>query len=219
MLLFLRGELVKGIIYPRVDTAGLDQARQAGEFLRNKYESANAIVLGVNALFDKLQFGPDSAETFEQALADLGLHLGFRAQRPEKLGVAGLDVLWGVGDRQYLLLPCKSEATVGTISKAYADQLSGSAAWFSQAYDHTCQAVPVIVHPAQTLDKLAAAPLHSRVITVAKLEGLKASAKNFILAAKDQLDNQAHLRAVLNSEKLLGPQIVSQHTLPVKAGS
>lgn len=206
----------RGIIYPRVDTAGMDQARQAAAFLRTKYGNPNAMVLGAKALFNRLEFGPDTADTFEEALKELGLHLGFRAQRPEKLGITGLDVLWGIGENQYLLLPCKSEATNPTISKSYTDQVNGSVTWFSQAYDHTCKATPVIVHPSQVVDKLGTAPVGMRVLTPEKLSALKIATENFIVGAKDKLDDVGHVRSILSAEKLTGTQIVSQFTVPAK---
>lgn len=206
-----------GITYARVDTVGLDQARQAAEFLRTQYGDGNAIVLGTNAILDHLHFGPDNAENFEQALMQLGRHLGFRTQRPEKLGIAGLDVLWGIGERRYLLLPCKSEATSTTISKDYADQVSGSATWFEGAYDHTCHAVPVIVHPSTQLDKFASAPAETRVMNEEKLGALKKAALAFVVAAKDNLEGGTqNIRALLSAERLLGNQLLDRFTLPVK---
>lgn len=207
---------LNGIVYPRVDTVGLDQARQAGEYLSKKYADGNAMILGVNALLDRLHFGPGTAEMFEEALKELGLHLGFRAQRPEKLGIAGLDVLWGIGQLRYALLPCKSEAVAATISKNYADQVSGSAAWFAGAYDQTCSAVPVLIHPSQTLDAMAAVPEDTMVLTAAKLEGLKSAVSSYVTAVKGRLDNTVHVRSNLEANNLLGTQIVGQHTLPVK---
>jgi hypothetical protein len=207
---------LKGIVYPRVDTVGLDQAKQSSEYLRATYTNGNALVLGVNALLDRLKFGPETADSFEQALMDLGLHLGFRAQRPEKLGIAHVDVLWGIGERRYLLLPCKSEATSPNISKTYGDQVSGAATWFTSAYDHTCQATPVIVHPSQIFDALAPFPPSTRVITAAKCEELKKAVQGFALSVKADLHNVQHVRAALDAGKLLGSQFTDQHTLPGK---
>jgi hypothetical protein len=93
---------------------------------------------------------------------DIGLHLGFSAQRPEKQGAGHLDVLWGIGQLEYLLLACKSGATAPTISKHYADEISGSVNWLRSAYDHTCQAVPVIIHPSEFMDATASMRKSSR---------------------------------------------------------
>jgi hypothetical protein len=147
---------------------------------------------------------------------DLGLHLGFRAQRPEKLGIAQVDVLWGIGERRYLLLPCKSEATSPSISKTYGDQLSGAAIWFGKEYDHTCQATPVIVHPSQIFDALAPYPTNTRVLASAKIEALKQSVLNYALSVKDHLTNIVHIRGALDAGKLLGSQFLAQHTLAAK---
>ena len=208
---------IRGIAYRRVDTVGMDQARQASAYLQATYTSANALVLGINGILDRLVFLPDTAEAFEQALMDLGLHLGFRAQRPEReAGGGGLDVLWGVGERKYLLLPCKNGATAEVISKDYTDEISGSVNWFVANYDHTCAATPVIVHPSMTLDPTAAPPLNMRVMTATQLDELRAASRAFALAVKDRLSEVAHVGDTLRIQTLLGSQIVQTYTVVPK---
>ncbi|WP_374390614.1 DEAD/DEAH box helicase family protein [Brevundimonas sp.] len=203
---------LRGVTYPRVDTAGMDQARQAAHYLTDKYKNSNALVIGMRGVLDRLRFGDDTAEDVEEALKELGLHLGFRSQRPEKLGIAYLDVLWGIGENHYLLLPCKSEATSPTISKAYTDQVSGSLTWFGETYDHTCKATAVIVHPSNIVDKAGTAPPGMRVLNAERLAVLKTAAENFVVAVKDKLDDVGSVRAALSYEKLLGSQIVGGHS-------
>ena len=208
---------MRGIAYRRVDTVGMDQARQASSYLRGAYPNANALILGMNGILDRLAFLPDTAEAFEQALMDLGLHLGFRAQRPEKeAGVGGLDVLWGIGERQYLLLPCKNGATAAVISKDYTDEISGSVNWFISNYDHTCSATPVMIHPSMTLASAAAPPPNMRVVTAAQLDGLRAASRAFALAVKDRLGEVVHVRETLHMQKLLGSQVVQAYTVVPK---
>lgn len=162
-------------------------------------------------------FVPDTSEAFEQALMELGLRLGFGAQRPEKeTGVGGLDVLWGIGERQYLLLPCKNGATADMISKDYTDEISGSVNWFVSNYDHTCSATPVIIHPSITLDPAAAPPPNLRVITATQLDALRAASQAFALAVKDRLNEVDHIGTNLRIQKLLGSQIVSEYTVVPK---
>lgn len=205
---------MKGIAYKRMDTAGLNQARQASLYLKEKYDGGNALVLGLNGLLDRLMFQADTAEPFEQSLMELGLHLGFRAQRPEKeTGVAGLDVLWGIGDREYLLLACKNGAETNSVSKHYSDEISGSVNWFCGTYDHTCSAIPVIVHRAQTLDQAAAPPPNLRILTETKLEALKKAAAAFGLAVKDRVDEVTQVREALRVNGLLGTQFVAGFTV------
>jgi hypothetical protein len=204
---------IQGIAYRRVETAGMDQALQAAQHLLALYPSGgNELVLGVNGLLDDLVFRPDGYEAFEQALMDVGLHLGLVAQRPEKNGAGHLDVLWGIGKLEYLLLACKSEATALTISKHYADEISGSVNWFLGAYDHTCQAVPVIVHPSDGMDAAASPPQGVRVMAADQLAALRDACRHFATSVKDRLGEPAHIRRALSANDLLGRQIVARYT-------
>ena len=82
---------IGGIAYKRVETRGMDQARQAAQFLTDTYGTdGNKLLIGINGVLGDLTFVPEESEDFEQALYDLGLHLGFRSQRPEKDGVRTL---------------------------------------------------------------------------------------------------------------------------------
>jgi hypothetical protein len=206
---------IEGIAYRQVDTAGMDQARQAAAYLLGVYpQGGNDLVIGINGLIDELAFIEDSHENFEQALMDIGLHLGFGAQRPEKQGAGHLDVLWGIGQREYLLLSCKSEATASTISQHYADEISGFANWFQSAYDHSCKAVPVIVHPSPTMDAEASPPPGTRVIAKDQLAALRSACRGFALSVKDRLSETAHVRFALTAHNLLGRQVVDHYSLP-----
>jgi hypothetical protein len=205
---------IEGIAYKHVDTFGMDQARQAAAFLRDTYGGdANALLLGLKGLLDDLVFVEEEAEAFEQALADLGHHIGFRAQRPEKEEAAHLDVLWGIGQGEYVLLPCKSGAVSPTISKRYSDEVSGSVNWFSTYYDHTFTAVPVIVHPSDILDSGASPPVGMRVMTGIQVGALRDAVRAFALAVKDRLDEPVHVRQSLSAQGLLGKQVVDRYTV------
>lgn len=202
-----------GIAYKRLDSAALDQAQQARTFLKATYpKGGNSVILGVNGLLDDLTLGEDGSEEFEQALMELGSHLGFRTQRPEKDGIWNLDVLWSIGNLEYVLFPCKSEATSATISKHYTDEVSGAINWFKGAYDHTCKPTAVIIHRSNVLDKLAAPPAGMRCISQHELNELKKACESFAIAVKDQLDDVAHLRSALASNGLLGGQFIQRYT-------
>ena len=71
---------IGGIAYKRVQTTGMDQARQAAQFLTDTYGTdGNNLLIGINGILGDLTFVPEESEEFEQALYDLGLHLGFRS--------------------------------------------------------------------------------------------------------------------------------------------
>ncbi|MGC7272855.1 hypothetical protein RA983_21205, partial [Mycobacteroides abscessus subsp. abscessus] len=90
-------------------------------------------------LLDALRFDPSqtAVEAFEQAFCNLGEHLGFAAQRPERDIGSGPDVLWALGDLRYWVIEAKSGATAGYIGKVYANQLTGSTLWFHRHYDNS----------------------------------------------------------------------------------
>ena len=205
---------IGGIAYKRVDTRGMDQARQAAQFLIDSYGTdGNKLLIGINGILGDLTFVPEESEEFEQALYDLGLHLGFRSQRPERDGVSNLDVLWGIGQSAYLLLPCKSGAVSATISKHYGDEVSGSVNWFAQNYDHTFNATPVIIHPSAQLDTLATPPANMRVMTAAQIEVLRDRARSFAQSIKDRLTEHAQVRYALSANNLLGEHFVQGNTI------
>lgn len=205
---------IGGIAYKRVETVGMDQARQAAQFLTDTYGTdGNKLLIGINGILGDLTFVPEESEEFEQALYDLGLHLGFRSQRPERDGISNLDVLWGVGQGSYVLFPCKSGAVSATISKHYSDEVSGSANWFAQHYDHTFNATPVVIHPSSNLDALATPPANMRVMTAAQIEVLRDRVRSFALSIKDRLAEHAQVRYALSANNLLGDHFVQNNTI------
>ncbi len=106
-------------------------------------------------------------------MEELGRWLGFEAQRPERDTGNGPDVLWALGELQYLVIECKSGATTDEISRKAIQQLSHSMDWFHEHYDTTCQPRPILVHPVASLAHNASAPERCRVVTAGHLEKLK----------------------------------------------
>ncbi|MEY9252337.1 hypothetical protein ABH989_006196 [Bradyrhizobium ottawaense] len=205
-----------GIAYKKIDTQGVDQAQLASEFLTSQYKTANALVIGVNAILEHLVFDEFGTDDFEESLMLVGKHIGFKAQRPEKEKTAKLDVLWAVGNQQYVLFPCKSGASSDAISKHYADQVSGNMNWFTQTYGPGCVGTPVIVHPSASLDKDAYAPNSTRVIDKEQLTKLREAVSAYAAGIKDTIDNPVQIRAHLNANKLLAAQFSEAFTLSIK---
>ena len=84
-----------GISYQKISADGVNQSVQAAKFLSSKYpDGGNSVVIGMNGILANLAFNELGSEEFEQSLMDLGLHLGFNAQRPEKEKTGKLDVMW-----------------------------------------------------------------------------------------------------------------------------
>jgi hypothetical protein len=60
-------------------------------------------------------------------------------------------VLWAIGSLRYLVIECKSGVTSDRIRRSDAAQLAHSMSWFTERYDQTCRATPVMIHPAAIL--------------------------------------------------------------------
>jgi len=179
-----------------------------------KYSSGgNAVIIGMNGILENLVFNELGSDQFEEALMEMGLHLGFHAQRPEKEKSGKLDVLWGIGIGQYILFPCKSSATAGSISKQYADQASGNMNWFTSTYGKGSKATTVIVHPATTLEPDAFPPDNTRVMGKDELGKFYAACVAFATAVKDDLQNVAKIKASLSANSLLGDLFLKQFTI------
>lgn len=157
------------------------QAQAASEFLTDRYDSANELVIGVGALLEQLVPDPNemSVPGFERSMRDLGKHLGFDAQRPEQELGRGPDVLWLLGDLSFLVIECKSGSESNVIFKTDMAQLSQSMDWFEETYDETCKATPLMIHPSRRLDDKASARTGSQIMTFAKLKDLRDAVEKF----------------------------------------
>lgn len=208
---------MEGIQYKRIEAQGLDQARQCAEFLFQKYKNANDLIITVNGLLAKLVYGlDDSYKDFENAMEELGRHLGFTVQRPEQMYNAGPDVLWAIGERQYILIACKNEANADVIFKRYANEISGDVNWFKSEYDQSCSCVPVVAHKFALFDKTASPPENTRVLTQEKKDELEQTVRTFVQSVKDKRDDMQVIREALKQHNLLGNSIVEHYFVPYK---
>jgi hypothetical protein len=206
-----------GIAYKKISTDGMNQSLQATKHLSEKYPSGgNAVVIGMNGIVENLVFSEIGSDPFEESLMELGLHIGFHAQRPEDEKLGKLDVLWGIGVGEYIMFPCKSAATTGAISKQYADQASGNMNWFASKYGKSSKGTIVIVHPATILAPDAFPPENTRVMGKDELAKLHSACASFATAVKDDLQNVAKIRASLSANYLLGDQFLQKFTVAPK---
>ena len=172
-----------GVEYHRLSSIA-DQARQATEYLTTRYSNGDEVIVGVAAILEDLIPDPNpvSVPNFEQAMHDLGLHLGFGAQRPERDTKEGPDVLWSLGKLAYLVIECKSGSTAESIWRHDAEQLSHSMDWFNEKYDQTSSATPVLIHNTNVLHKQASARSGATVITFDKLAKLRDAVRKYAAA-------------------------------------
>jgi hypothetical protein len=161
-----------GVSYRRI-SSGAVQAAQSANFLGATYPDVTSLRLGVDTMLDDLDLDPERVPEFEDAMARLGEHLGFAAQRPERDTGTGPDVLWAIGGLRYLVIEAKSGATADRIWRKDVEQLSHSMNWFGEQYDSTCEATPVLVHRTNLLEHNATPPPGTRVITEGRLRDLR----------------------------------------------
>ncbi|WP_445151374.1 helicase C-terminal domain-containing protein [Baekduia sp. Peel2402] len=173
------------------------QGKVAAAFLRETYDSPVQLILGVKELLADLVPSEDEAlvNPFEEAVLQLGLHLGFNSERPERDIGNGPDDLWSIGNNKYLVIECKSAALADEIPRRDIEQLGQSLDWFDNQFDNTMTATGIMIHPSRQLHAKATAPAGSKIITFAKLEQLRDTVTAFTRAiAKD--DNYKDADAV-----------------------
>jgi len=208
---------MEGVSYSRLSPAA-DQARAAAQYLAEQYPDRNSLIVGVQAVLDDLVLDPSHTSEFEDAMEQIAFHLGFTAQRPERDTGNGPDVLWSVGSLNYLVIECKSGATADQIWRSDVEQLAHSVNWFTEQYDTTCRATPVLVHKVSLLAKNASAPTGTRIITAGKLEELRNAIRSAATALGDA-GNWADPDAVaaqLSHNKLTGASLTARYTVAAR---
>jgi hypothetical protein len=152
-------------------------------------------------------------DPFERAVADLGTHLGFTTQRPERDFKRGPDGLWSFGNQSYAVIECKNAASAGFIRKTDLDQLSGSLSWFHEEYALPATALPVMIHPSNKVHHSGAAPAGCRVITAQTLPRLQDAVRGWAAALvdDDQYRNPDMVRQHLASRKLNGRNAIEAY--------
>ena len=207
-----------GITYQKL--SGSDhQAVAASDYLVQRYKDKVEIRMGIEALLEDLRFDPARTDEFERALVELALHIGLAAQRPEHDIGQGPDGLWALGHLKYWVIEAKSGATAKFIQKGYINQLAGSMNWFERQYDSTVTALPILIHPSDTLAKDASAPTGARVITEARMEALRSAIRDYAdaLVTAGRWDQSDDLNALLAGHKLRATDLFG-YTRAIKPG-
>ena len=175
---------LEGVSYSRLSPAA-DQARTAAEYLAAHYADRNELIVGVQAVLEDLVFDPERTDEFEDMMEQLAAHLGFTGQRPERDTNNGPDVLWSTGSLNYLVIECKSGVITDRIRRHDAAQLAQSMSWFTEHYDQTCRATPVMIHPVAVLAADATTPPGTRIITADRLDRLRTAIRRTAIALGD----------------------------------
>jgi hypothetical protein len=207
---------LEGIQYAKLQQFIGSQAVQASGFLTQKYNNnSNKYILGINKLLEQLIFKPESAPVFEEACKELAFYLGFSAQRPEAEFKKGPDVLWEVGNLEYLVIECKNGATAPTINKHDCNQLNGSIVWFEEKYDSSCRFTPVMIHPYTVFEYASSPNRYIRIINTDKLELLKSRVHGFAkaLAAHGSFSDTKKIDELLDTYSLKASTFVQEYTV------
>jgi hypothetical protein len=207
----------QGIAYVRLKGKAGEQAAESAAFLSSRYGSPADLLIGINGVLADLVFdpAPTTVEPFEQGLADLGLHLGFASQRPEKNFRRGPDVLWQMGGAQYAVIEAKNNVVTDFIRKHDLGQLSVSMSWFEDQYDQPSSAIPFMFHRSNKPAFDAFAPQGTRVITVGGLERLKKAVQAWAtaLASDGTFDNPDRVGQQLLQHELQGRQALLNYAI------
>jgi hypothetical protein len=203
-----------GIDYEKLDSKNLLQAKNAVWRMLPFKKNSNDLIVYANGLLDDLKFAPENASEFEAAMHDVAALLGFKAQRPDLDFKKGPDVLWAVGSLRYLVIECKSEATVGTVSKHYANQLAGSVNWFNDRYGNDSTCAPVLVHPSHVFEHAATPPSGTRVITADDLAKFRDAVRAYVHAIKTSFTtlDATKLQQLLEHHRLTADGLLAAYT-------
>jgi len=186
-----------------------------------KHETYEELRLAVDDILDRLTFGI-KADRFEDAFNQLGTFLGFVAQRPEKEWKEGPDNLWGLREREYLLVECKSEVaqTRAEINEHEAVQMNKSCVWFDAQYkDALCHRWIII--PPRKLTRKASFTHEVVVLGEHGLTKLVNNVKKFTEQFKgvDFKDlSERKIQKLMDAHKLSVDAILSEYTKSVLSG-
>jgi hypothetical protein len=137
-------------------------------------------------------------------------------QRPEHEMGEGPDNLLHLWNNTYWVVEAKSGATSKAIGKRDAAQLGQGVLWFEKCYDPQANAVPVMVHPSNTLYKDATAVPGMKILNPRGLGQLIASVRGYSEAlAAVTMTNATDIERLLTGHKLAVEDLDSYLVTPV----
>jgi len=142
-----------------------------------------------------------SANQFEQALVELGLTIGFQAERPqERTHARGPDVLWLVSNNLGLVIEAKSRKNKSNaLNKEQHGQLLQAGEWFQENYPNH-NFVRISIHPNLNATRSTATG-QSKALTLDKLKQLIADVKLLLTTLCESV--LPHDQLVFRCEQLL----------------
>ncbi|PMN48395.1 helicase [Vibrio lentus] len=209
---------LNGFNYQKLNKRARTQAEECLLYV-NGFNEKGAFLLALNSVLADLQFMPNSANRFEAALHTLGLILGFGSQRPENDYKMGPDNLWCLGDNNYLVIECKNEAVVPTVTKTYCNQLNGSGHWFDNNY-HGMTHTLLLIHPSNLFEAAASPASNMKVMTENELNRLTNNVRTMFegLVQQGNTFDAETIRQNLIHYKLDSGNFINEYTTIVKKG-
>jgi hypothetical protein len=98
---------IAGIQYHKIGGHAFDQAVACSNYLTQRHQDPNKLIIEVNGILDDLRFKEGTANTFEEAMKIIANYLGFESQRPEQEYKKGPDNLWNAGGLKYFVIGVK----------------------------------------------------------------------------------------------------------------
>lgn len=174
----------ENIRYEKLNYMNEERVTSINNYIKRFNEYLN-LKLHLDVLLDNLSFGKNS-QTFESALDEIGILLGFQTQRPDNLLRKGPDNLWVLNTNDYIFFECKNEVklTRSFISKDEAGQMDNHCGWFDEEYPNS-NVKRILIIPTRQLHKDANFTHEVSIMIKTDLERFKARISDFIISLKE----------------------------------
>lgn len=198
------------------------QGKLFRDYISENQIDQNSFLFKIEELFEKLIFRPETAHPFEAALYEIAKLIGYDSKRPELETGKGPDVLWLIGESNYLIIECKNGVTNETICKHDCNQLNGSIEWFISNYDtNYCNYTPIMIHLSNSFSYECSPNENIRIMTKDNLNFFKDNVLNFCKSViKDEnFYNINKINALLKNYKLSSDDFIKTYTCNFKRNS
>lgn len=203
-----------GMVFSKIKVLSQKRIENICEYI-NRFGAFDELSLYIDEMLGNLRFGV-RADTFERALNDLALSLGFVGQRPDKEWKAGPDNLWGLRDDEYMLFECKSEviANRADINKDETGQINNASAWFKQHYAGA-KVKRILIIPTKTYSKGAGFNEEVEIMRETNLKRLTKNVKAFFNEFRN-LDftnlSESKVQSFIDAHKLDVQSLITEYS-------
>lgn len=205
---------IDGIKSPREMKKFTTQSQILVENIRTLRYDNTKYLLSVDSMLSELKFKKDTSRSFEEAVKNLGLLLGFYSSRPDEEDY-GPDNLWSIGEGKYFVIECKNGSTNPLISMGDCEQLVIKATSWANS-ELMCRqedVTPIMIHCGNTFRRDASPTANIRIMTPEKLELLKEDFRSFSKAlASVGLSNIKEISNLLPAYNLTPHKFISKFT-------